>query len=69
LAGRSGDVGCRLALAGPENGSTANLAKVMENMAGVEIGPLNVDRDLVLAAIARAQELTENAARDAAPRP
>jgi hypothetical protein len=27
---------------------------------------LNVDRDLVLAAIARAQELTENAARDAA---
>jgi hypothetical protein len=49
--------------------STANLAKVMENMAGVEIGPLNVDRDLVLEAIARAQELTENAARDASPGP
>jgi hypothetical protein len=40
---------------------TGNLARVMENMADVEIGPLKVDPDLVAGAIARARELTEKA--------
>jgi hypothetical protein len=38
---------------------TGYLAKVMENMASVEIGPLKVDPNLVADAIARARELTE----------
>jgi hypothetical protein len=45
---------------------TGNLALVMENMAGVEIGPLKVDPDLVAEAIARARELTENAGHNEA---
>jgi hypothetical protein len=43
-----------LALFTPEGEPTPNLARVMENMSAVEIGPLRADKAVIAAGIARA---------------
>ena len=45
-----------LALFTPEGEPTANLARVMENMSAVEIGPLRADKAVIAAGIERAME-------------
>ena len=59
-----------LALFTPEGEPTPNLARVMENMSAVEIGPLRADKAVIAAGIARAmaairqaQEAREQASR------
>ena len=59
-----------LALFTPEGEPTPNLARVMENMSAVEIGPLRADKAVIAAGIARAMEAIRQAqeAREQASR-
>ena len=50
-----------LALFTPEGEPTPNLARVMENMSAVEIGPLQADKAVIAAGIARAMEAIRQA--------
>ena len=50
-----------LALFTPEGEPTPNLARVMENMSAVEIGPLRADKAVIAAGIARAMEAIRQA--------
>ena len=50
-----------LALFTPDGEPTANLARVMENMSAVEIGPLRADKAVIAAGIARAMEAIREA--------
>jgi len=50
-----------LALFTPEGEPTPNLARVMENMSAVEIGPLRADKAVIAAGIARAMDAIRQA--------
>jgi len=50
-----------LVLFTPEGEPTPNLARVMENMSAVEIGPLRADKAVIAAGIARAMEAIRQA--------
>ena len=69
VAGIAGSPGDDLKLFDSAGQSTANLARIMANMAAVEIGPLRADPDLIAAAVARGDAAHAVASAQKSPPP